>query len=121
MHIWLYLVFDIAKAEYIIDIVLVNICMLSLYYLIFFLILSRTLHKNYIVICKFRYNIVLNKESLYLHGDLMLLLWENRHINPYPTAFPYGNGMVLHFYQQQESSTTKTVHKVINKGLKTYV
>ena len=42
-------------------------------------------------------------------------------INPYPSAFPYGNGMVLHFYQQQESSTTKTVHKVINKGLKTYV
>ena len=42
-------------------------------------------------------------------------------INPYPTAFPYGNGMVLHFYQQQESSTTKTVHKVITKGLKTYV
>ena len=45
----------------------------------------------------------------------------NTNINPYPTAFPYGNGMVLHFYQQQESSTTKTVHKVINKGLKTYV
>ena len=42
-------------------------------------------------------------------------------LNPYPTAFPYGNGMVLHFYQQQESSTTKNVHKVINKGLKTYV
>ena len=42
-------------------------------------------------------------------------------INPYPTAFPYGNGMVLHFYQQKESSTTKTVHKVINKGLKAYV
>ena len=41
--------------------------------------------------------------------------------NPYPTAFPYGNGMVLHFYQRQESSTTKTVHKVINKGLKAYV
>ena len=41
--------------------------------------------------------------------------------NPYPTAFPYGNGMVLHFYQQQESSTTKTVHKVINKRIKTYV
>ena len=41
--------------------------------------------------------------------------------NPYPTAFPYGNGTVLHFYQQQESSTTKTVHKVINKGLKAYV
>ena len=45
----------------------------------------------------------------------------NNNNNPYPTAFPYGNGMVLHFYQQQESSTTKTVHKVINKGLKTYV
>ena len=42
-------------------------------------------------------------------------------VNPYPTAFPFGNGMVLHFYQQQESSTTKIVHKVINKGLKTYV
>ena len=41
--------------------------------------------------------------------------------NPYPIAFPYGNGMVLHFYQQQESSTTKTLHKVINKGLKAYV
>ena len=41
--------------------------------------------------------------------------------NPYSTAFPYGNGMVLHFYQQQESSTTETVHKVINKGLKAYV
>ena len=50
-----------------------------------------------------------------------LLLFETCYINPYPTAFPYGNGMVLHFYQQQESSTTKTVHKVINKGLKTYV
>ena len=43
------------------------------------------------------------------------------YLNPYPTAFPYGNGMVLHFYQQQESSMTKTVHKVINKGLKAYV
>ena len=42
-------------------------------------------------------------------------------VNPYPTALPYGNGMVLHFYHQQESSMTKTVHKVINKGLKTYV
>jgi len=42
-------------------------------------------------------------------------------LNPYPTAFPYGNGMVLHFYQKQESRTTKTVHKVINKGLKAYV
>ena len=48
---------------------------------------------------------------------VVILLW----FNPYPTAFPYGNGMVLHFYQQQESSMTKTVHKVINKGLKTYV
>ena len=49
------------------------------------------------------------------------LLLRFTNIIPYPTAFPYGNGMVLHFYQQQESSTTKTVHKVINKGLKTYV
>ena len=49
---------------------------------------------------------------VYLHQHLF---------NPYPTAFPYGNGMVLHFYQQQESGTTKTVHKVINKRLKTYV
>ena len=48
-------------------------------------------------------------------------LLHNDYVNPYPTAFPYGKGMVLHFYQQQESSTTKTVHKVINKGLKAYV
>ena len=47
--------------------------------------------------------------------------FDSGQINPYPTAFPYGNGVVLHLYQQQESSTTKTVHKVINKGLKTYV
>ena len=47
-------------------------------------------------------------------------IWQLIH-NPYPTAFPYGNGIVLHFYQQQESSTTKTVHRVINKGLKAYV
>ena len=54
--------------------------------------------------------------------QFVLLTSDSIHcINPYPTAFPYGNGMVLHFYQQQESSTTKTVHKVINKGLKTYV
>ena len=49
------------------------------------------------------------------------LLTQEENINAYPTAFPYGKGMVLHFYQQQESSTTKTVHKVINKGLKAYV
>ena len=50
-----------------------------------------------------------------------LLHTEIAYVNPYPTAFPYGNGMVLHFYQQQESSTTKTVHNFINKGLKKYV
>ena len=65
-------------------------------------------------------------------NEIILFLWflnefVNQYYNspppiiPYPTAFPYGNGMVLHFYQQQESSTTKTVHKVINKGLKAYV
>ena len=60
-----------------------------------------------------------NKYSIYTSEQLSA---RNRYlVNPYPTAFPYGNGMVLHFYQQQESSTTKTVHKVINKGLKTYV
>ena len=54
---------------------------------------------------------------------MKLSLWDayEEGLTAYPTAFPYGNGMVLHFYQQQESSTTKTVHKVINKGLKTYV
>ena len=59
-----------------------------------------------------------NRQS---HIEAQEFLKFYRKINPYPTAFPYGNGMVLHFYQQQESSTTKTVHKVINKGLKTYV
>ena len=55
------------------------------------------------------------------HDQTLSLDCNVPYFNPYPTAFPYGNGMVLHFYQQQESSTTKTVHKVINKGLKTYV
>ena len=63
-----------------------------------------------------------NKAVISHHKGICLLYRiESQHFNPYPTAFPYGNGMVLHFYQQQESSTTKTVHKVINKGLKTYV
>ena len=59
-------------------------------------------------------NIVASKIDIYLFLITSFF-------NPYPTAFPYGNGMVLHFYQQQESSTTETVHKVINKGLKAYV
>ena len=60
--------------------------------------------------------------GLYRDCLTFTLSTENENMNiPYTTAFPYGNGMVLHFYQQQESSTTKTVHKVINKGLKTYV
>ena len=53
-----------------------------------------------------------SEEYAQIRGNLQMAK-----INPYPT----GNGMVLHFYQQQESSTTKTVHKVINKGLKAYV
>ena len=69
-------------------------------------------------------------ENLIISHDLSTLLTvgcadlvteSGRFFNPYPTSFPYGNGMVLNFYQQQESSTTKTVNKVINKGLKTYV
>ena len=63
-----------------------------------------------------RYNLK-SARRIYTFG----VLKSSETFNPYPTAFPYGNGMVLHFYQQQESSTTKTVHKVINKGLKTYV
>jgi len=40
-------------------------------------------------------------------------------INPYPTAFPYGNGMVLHFYQQQESKKkTKLYTKSLTRDLK---
>ena len=62
-----------------------------------------------------------NVSALFLSRYTLNDYVTHQHINPYPTAFPYGNGMVLHFYQQQESSTTKTVHKVINKGLKTYV
>ena len=59
--------------------------------------------------------------SRYVQATSISLHAASMRLNPYPTAFPYGNGMVLHFYQQQESSTTKTVHKVINKGLKAYV
>ena len=76
--------------------------------------------------------VILCTRSLWSALTLILLMWRiwwapnnasewQMGFNPYPTAFPYGNGMVLHFYQQQESSTTKTVHRVINKGLKTYV
>ena len=61
------------------------------------------------------------QDTSYTDGQVREGDYVQIHIIPYPTAFPYGNGMVLHFYQQQESSTTKTVHKVINKGLKTYV
>ena len=38
--------------------------------------------------------------------------------NPYPTAFPYGSGMVLHFYQQKESNTTKLYTKSLIRDLK---
>ena len=68
--------------------------------------------------------IILRNNTLGPEDSMLNRIEENLLVsffNPYPTAFPYGNGMVLHFYQQQESSTTKTVHKVINKGLKTYV
>ena len=54
-----------------------------------------------------------NQNGLKLNGTHQLMVYAYG-VNPYPTAFPYGNGMILHFYQQQESSTTKTVHKVIN-------
>ena len=64
---------------------------------------------------------VLNEGSASKYINSLKTKINLNYINPYPTAFPYGNGMVLHFYQQQESSTTKTVHKVINKGLKAYV
>ena len=74
---------------------------------------KKTLHKHYLN----RYQKVSKNNKKYKSN--IFSKWST--INPYPTAFPYGNGMVLHFYQQQESSTTKTVHKVINKGLKTYV
>ena len=61
------------------------------------------------------------KMLLYVKIYIKLFFYIKIYINPYPTAFPYGNGMVLHFYQQQESSMTKTVHKFINKRFKTYV
>ena len=63
---------------------------------------------------------IVNIYKSLIQNLLLLSLWSVT-LNPYPTAFPYGNGMVLRFYQKQESSTTKTVHKVINKGLKAYV
>ena len=62
-----------------------------------------------------------NFVKIYHQSKYFQILIRAELFNPYPMAFPYGNGMVLHFYQQQESSTTKTVHKVINKGLKAYV
>ena len=84
---------------------------------------QRTNTRTQFYVCKFtarNFKIKIKYEYYYNRIPLIFArVWED--INPYPTAFPYGNGMVLHFYQQKESSTTKTVHKVINKGLKTYV
>ena len=70
-------------------------------------------------ILDFHVPITLPNQSIYISYSLTPKFFAG--INPYPTAFPYGNGRVLHFYHQQESSTTKAVHKVINKGLKAYV
>ena len=83
------------------------------------------MHLNVHGLFNFNFNKIYNKQlstsCWFLYIVDLTNAWKVGHINPYPTAFPYGNGMVLHFYQQQERSTTKTVHKVINKGLKTYV
>ena len=87
-------------------------------------IMSRILYNIQSGICVFMLVGLLQLDMIKLtscNETSVIRLWTDLRINPYPTAFPYGNGMVLHFYQQQESSTTKTVHKVINKGLKTYV
>ena len=90
-----------------------NLILLVLNYMVFQLIIY-----IYFVLCSYHFCLLSLMCRMFCCFCNWLLTW---HINPYPTAFPYGNGMVLHFYQQQESSTTKTVHKVINKGLKTYV
>ena len=73
--------------------------------------------KNWLAVWKF----IQNCKRIQCERGISLKWIHTTDYNPYPTAFPYGNGMVLHFYQQQESSTTKTVHKVINKRLKAYV
>ena len=51
-------------------------------------------------------------------GEFYKLLYNTIPVNRYPTAFPYGNGMVLHFYQQHESSTTKLYTKSLTGDLK---
>ena len=59
-------------------------------------------------------SVILHSAAFAIVGSFILL---SDVLIPYPTAFPYGNGMVLHFYQQQESSTTKTVLKTKLRGL----
>ena len=42
-------------------------------------------------------------------------------INPYPTAFPYGNGMVLHFYtstSNKRAAQPKLYTKSLTRDLK---
>ena len=41
---------------------------------------------------------VKRQRSRYIDCKCMQLVSYHCLINPYPTAFPYGNGMVLHFY-----------------------
>ena len=98
----------------------IDILQILVFYILLTVHLSTTLANNQIY-TQFPYSIIRLLQSSTCFEQRCAHHHEVNCINPYPTAFPYGNGMVLHFYQQQESSTTKTVHRIINKGLKTYV
>ena len=108
-----------------IDVALIAVSMVTIYSLVCYLLRPVDKGKQY----KLSLFFVSNIGAYFHHAHFQLRqqtilytpLLHTENINPYPTAFLYGNGTVLHFYQQQESSTTKTVHKVINRGLKTYV
>ena len=43
--------------------------------------------------------------GLHLYSHYLNIHYVTSFINPYPTAFPYGNGMVLHFYQHNQNCT----------------
>ena len=58
---------------------------------------QKSVSATLLVLAKGNYEIRVEGKNLFVLCIEMQI--QIKYINPYPTAFPYGNGMVLHFYQ----------------------